>query len=275
MATHPAAPPSEDGAAPPAVRPVPIGSLRPAPWNPRLIRDERFLQLCRSLEADPGFLWQRPVLASADGTIYAGNMRYRAAEHLGWREIPAIIADVPEHLAKERALRDNNAWGEWQDDALAEVLAGLKLGGSDLDLLGFEDARLAELLALSGVEGEQADPTYTGRIESPIYEITGPKPEVGSLFDEEQTRTLLSEIEAAEGLSEEERRFLIVAAQRHTVLHFGRIAEYYAHAPAHVQALMERSALVIIDFNRAIELGYVRLGEAVSELYRQDYPDAE
>jgi hypothetical protein len=62
---------------------VPLLSLTPAPWNPRTIKDERFQNLCRSLEADPDFLQLRPVLATADSSIFAGNVRYRAAEHLG------------------------------------------------------------------------------------------------------------------------------------------------------------------------------------------------
>ena len=48
---------------------VPLVELRPAPWNPRSITEERFQNLCDSIRADPDFLWHRPVLAQADGTI--------------------------------------------------------------------------------------------------------------------------------------------------------------------------------------------------------------
>ena len=92
---------------------VPLLALTPAPRNPRSIKDERFQNLCRSLEADPEFLQLRPILATADGTIFAGNMRYRAAQQLGWETILAILVDIPEALAKERALRDNAQWGTW------------------------------------------------------------------------------------------------------------------------------------------------------------------
>src|SRR5947209_1183087 len=68
---------------------VPLTKLHPAPWNPRTIKDERFKNLCRSLEADPEFMVLRPVLATKDGLIYAGNMRFRAAQHLGWTDIEA------------------------------------------------------------------------------------------------------------------------------------------------------------------------------------------
>ncbi len=125
---------------------VPVTSLHPAEWNPRRISDERFQNLCRSIEVDPEFLWHRPVLAQADGTIYAGNMRYRAAQHLGLKAVPAIVEDVPDVVAKERALKDNAQWGDYVEDDLAALLARLRTEGRDLDLLGFDERDLQQLL---------------------------------------------------------------------------------------------------------------------------------
>ncbi len=125
---------------------TPLSALQPAAWNPRTISDERFQNLCRSIEADPDFLWRRPVLAQADGTIYAGNMRFRAAEQLGMENIPAIVEDVPDQLARERGLRDNSQWGAWEEDELAALLKQLEEEGSELVLLGFEERELQQLL---------------------------------------------------------------------------------------------------------------------------------
>ena len=125
---------------------IQLDALHPAEWNPRSITDERFQNFFRSIAADPGFLQLRPILATADGTIFAGNMRYRAAQQLGWETIPAILVDIPEALAKERALRDNAQWGEWEDGELANLLASLKQQGSGLDLLGFDERNLQKLL---------------------------------------------------------------------------------------------------------------------------------
>ncbi len=125
---------------------VPMSNLHPAEWNPRTITETQFHRLQRSLERDPGLLWSRPVLAMSDGTIYAGNMRYRAAatlpaswrrEHFGSDGIPAVLEDVPPEFAKERAIRDNNQWGEYDDAALAELIHGLESTGIDVGLLGF------------------------------------------------------------------------------------------------------------------------------------------
>lgn len=135
------------------VESVPLSRLKPAPWNPRLIRDERFRSLVRSLEADPEFMQLRPILATKDGTIYAGNMRYRAAAKAGWTEVPVIIDDIDELTAKARAVRDNNGWGEWQDEELAELLHGIGDAGIELGDLGFDDKELNRILGLAPTEG--------------------------------------------------------------------------------------------------------------------------
>jgi ParB-like nuclease family protein len=135
--------------------------LTPAFWNPRSMKDERFLHLCLSLEADPDFLQLRPILATNDGTIFAGNMRFRAAQQLGWETVPAILVDIPERLAKERAMRDNAQWGEWEEDDLAKLIAELNAQGSSLDLLGFDERELQSLLDRVDTAGGLTDPDDT------------------------------------------------------------------------------------------------------------------
>jgi ParB-like chromosome segregation protein Spo0J len=146
---------------------VPVEQLQPAEWNPRTIDDKRFKQLVQSLRADPGFLWGRPILANKRGIIYAGNMRYRAAVVIGWTEVPARISNISDQQAKERALRDNNGFGDWQDQELAEMLLELKQEGSDLSSLGFKDRQLNDLLMLvqDTPEDEEEAADYKQRFE--------------------------------------------------------------------------------------------------------------
>lgn len=60
------------------------------------------------------------------------------------------------------------------------------------------------------------------------------------------------------------------AATRHIVFNYERIADYYASASKEVQELMEQSALVIIDFDKAIEQGFVQLNDKMRMLYEQE-----
>ena len=138
---------------------VEVSRLKPADWNPRKIRENRFKNLCKSIETDPKFMENRPILESADGTIYAGNMRYRAAVELGWSTVPAIIEDIPEQLAKQRALRDNAQWGDWAEEALAGFVYDLQQDGADLELIGIEPGELQKLLLQAeGIRTGLTDP---------------------------------------------------------------------------------------------------------------------
>ena len=123
---------------------------------------------------------------------------------------------------------------------------------------------------LSQVDAERQE-LYTRKIKAPIYEPSDIKPEAGELYDDSRTKQLFDAIEEADWLTDSEQEFLIIAARRHTVLHYNLIADFYAHADKRTQALMEDSALVIIDFGKALELGYVRLAEDVAEQYKADH----
>ena len=129
---------------------VPLAALTPAPWNPRLLKEKRFRDLCASLKADPGLLERRPILANRDGMIYAGNQRYRAAQHLGWVTVPAVLDDLSEIEAKARAVRDNSTAGEWQEDQYGELLHELASSGVDLESLGADQEQVQQMLGGTG-----------------------------------------------------------------------------------------------------------------------------
>lgn len=151
----------------------PIVQLRPSDWNPRLIRDKRFKQLVASIRRDPRYLERREVLATKDGVIYDGNMRFRAVEWLyqqGWESpwgsglIPASLDDISEQTAKRRSLTGNTHQGEWSDTDLAEIIAELKFAGEELETLGFSDAELEKWLAESGLDAQMAGPASVDHV---------------------------------------------------------------------------------------------------------------
>ena len=121
-------------------------------------------------------------------------------------------------------------------------------------------------------EGKEGgvDNFYTKKIEAPIYEPRHIKPHILELYDTKKTKRLIIDIKKS-NLPEEEKEFLINAARRHTVFNYEKIADYYAHSGKEMQELMERSALIIIDFERAIELGYIKVCENISKEYLEIY----
>ena len=80
----------------------------------------------------------------------------------------------------------------------------------------------------------------------------------------------MKEIENS-SLPYEEKNFLLDAARRHTIFNYEKIADYYAHSSPEMQRLMEKSALVIIDFEKAIEYGYVKLCDEIRTQYLTEY----
>lgn len=249
-----------------------VADLIPYAANSRTHSDAQVAQIAASIKE---FGWTNPILIDGDNTIIAGHGRLLAARKLGMEEVPAIILD---HLTKaqQRALviADNKLAlnAGWDEDLLKLELQELGDLNFDLALTGFTLEEIGDLFD-ENQNSEDAEENYSRKIEAPIYEIRGEKPKIHQLVDRSRTIELIEEIEKAD-VPKEIASFLIQAAERHTIFNFKNIAEYYAHSEPEIQSLMERSALVIIDFDRAIEEGFVALTNQVKDIYTQDYGDA-
>lgn len=127
-----------------------------------------------------------------------------------------------------------------------------------IDLFGNEEAE------------EQKEEVYTKKIKAPIYEPKNKKPHILNLLDNSKSNKLINQIKKS-NVSEEEKTFLIEAAKRHNKFHYKNIADYYAHSSKEMQDLMEKSALVIIDFDKAIKNGYIKLSKEMADLYFEEY----
>ena len=110
---------------------------------------------------------------------------------------------------------------------------------------------------------------YTDRTDIPQYKPTGESPKINELIEESKAHELLTDIMQS-NVSNEERSFLIKATYRHLAFNYRKIAEYYSNASAEMQRLMEKSALVIIDYDDAIKNGYVKLSKKLKELIKTD-----
>jgi len=116
----------------------------------------------------------------------------------------------------------------------------------------------------------QGKQKYSTKVEAPIYEPKNTKPHILELVNKQKTDRLINEINKSD-LPIEEKTFLIEAARRHSVFNYEKIADYYAHSTPELQHLMERSGLVIIDFEKAIEYGYVKLCDEIRNQYLTEY----
>jgi len=106
--------------------------------NPRFIRDEKFKKLLKSIQEFPKMMELRPIVYDTDGTVLGGNMRLRALQELGYKDIPdnwAVAADTLTDQEKKRfIIEDNVGFGEWDFDMLANEWDSQELSDWGVDL---------------------------------------------------------------------------------------------------------------------------------------------
>jgi len=234
-----------------------LSDLKKLPNNPRTIKTDSFEKLCESLKNSPDYFEARPLILSdrtGELIVIAGNQRYEAANANGSKEAPTyLLSGLTEEKEREIIIRDNVNNGTWDWDVLAN-----EWNAEDLESWGLD------VPTMDALNGE-----YSTKVESPIYTPKTEKPNPSDLIDVSKRDELIKEIESS-NIPEADKEILRMAAQRHVVFHYGMIAEYYAHADKDVQDLMENSAMVIIDYDKAIEKGFVKLTQTFAELMETD-----
>ena len=118
---------------------VPLKTLKANPNNPRVIRDEKFKKLVKSIKEFPEMLEARPVVVNPDMVVLGGNMRLKALREAGVEEAPVYIASWDEVKQRQFIIKDNVGFGEWDWDMLANEWDEEELGEWGLEIPGFED----------------------------------------------------------------------------------------------------------------------------------------
>jgi hypothetical protein len=111
---------------------VAISKIKPNPKNPRIIKDDKFQKLVKSITDFPEMLEKRPLVCFTDTdkkyVVLGGNMRLKAAKEIGLKELPIILADDwTEEQKAEFLIKDNVGFGEWDFEQLANEWDAEKL----------------------------------------------------------------------------------------------------------------------------------------------------
>jgi DNA modification methylase len=154
---------------------ISISKVKANPNNPRIIKDDKFQKLVKSIQEFPQMLEIRPIVVNDEMIVLGGNMRLKACQEAGIKEIPIIKAsNLTEEQQKEFIIKDNVGFGEWDWNDLANNWDANELSEWGLDIPGFE----AEVL-----EAEEDDfAAPEGGIETDIV--------VGDLFEIGEHRLL-------------------------------------------------------------------------------------
>ena len=114
---------------------VKIKDIKPNLKNPRVLKDEKFEKLKRSISEFPEMLELRPIVVDADMMVLGGNMRLRALQDLGVQEVPVLIAsELTEEQQRQFIIKDNVGFGEWDWDILGNEWNSQELEEWGLDV---------------------------------------------------------------------------------------------------------------------------------------------
>ena len=214
--------------------------------------------------------WDQPIVVDGSNEIIKGHGRLQAAQLLGLEQVPVIVReDLTEAEARASRIADNKtAESEWLDEELETEIDVLAQDDEiDMDSLGFDDDEIDDLLD-SLNEEDDSDIEYTDKIKTPTYEPTQDEPPaLDELYDTGRYNELIQAIESS-WVSGEMEQFLRFAAQRHIIFDYENIAEYYAHSDSDTQELMELLTLVIVDYEQAVEQGFVMYVDETMEEIR-------
>jgi ParB-like chromosome segregation protein Spo0J len=130
------------------VQTVSISEIKPNPNNPRVIKDEKFEKLVRSIKEFPKMLEIRPIVVNDDMIVLGGNMRLKACKAAGLKEVSIIKAsELTEDEQRQFIIKDNVSGGEWDWDMLANEWDAEQLEAWGLDVPVFGDEGLPKDLS--------------------------------------------------------------------------------------------------------------------------------
>jgi len=168
---------------------VPINTVKANPNNPRIIKDDKFAKLVKSINEFPQMLKLRPIVVNDDMVVLGGNMRLKACKEAGLKEVYIIKAsNLSEAQQSEFIIKDNVGFGEWDWDMIANQYDEEELKEWGLDLPIFE--------TIEDLEAEEDDFDTTPPVEpitvlGDLYEIGEHRLLCGDSTDSDQVAKLI------------------------------------------------------------------------------------
>ncbi len=162
--------------------------------NPRFIKDDKFELLKKSISEFPKMMELRPIIIDDNNIILAGNMRYRALKELKFKDIPENwikkASELTEEEKKRFIITDNNSFGSWDMDMLANEwdLKELKDWGTDLPDFNND----VEILEAVEDDFEIPDEVQTDIIIGDLFEIGEHRLLCGDSTDSDQVAKLMN-----------------------------------------------------------------------------------
>ncbi len=159
------------------IQKINILKLKPSEYNPRKDlkpEDEEYIKIKNSILE---FGYVAPVIINADMTVIGGHQRLKVLKELGYEEIQCIVVDLDKNKEKALNLALNKISGEWDNDKLEAILAELKETDIDINITGFSNDEVDDILKdIIGSNEDDFD------LEEALDEIEEPITKVGDVW---------------------------------------------------------------------------------------------
>lgn len=174
------------------IKKIKISEIKPNPNNPRLIKDDKFKKLVKSIKDFPQMLEIRPIVVNDDMIVLGGNMRLKACKEAGLKELPVIKAsELTEEQQREFIIKDNVGFGEWEWEDLANNWDAEQLTDWGLDIPDFKP----QVLEAEEDDYEVPDEIKTDIVIGDLFEIGEHRLLCGSSIDADHINTLMNKTE--------------------------------------------------------------------------------
>jgi len=169
-----------------------LSKLKGNPSNPRIIKDDKFKKLVKSINDFPKMMALRPIVVDENFIVQGGNMRLKALQEIGFKDIPdewvKQVKDLSEDEKKQFIIKDNVGFGEWDWDDLANNWDAEQLTEWGLDIPNFE----AEVLEAEEDNYSIPDEIKTDIVLGDLFEIGEHRLLCGDSTDSDQVAKLMN-----------------------------------------------------------------------------------
>jgi DNA modification methylase len=151
------------------IQKVKLSEIKNNPNNPRILKDDKFAKLVKSIKEFPKMLEIRPIVVNSDMIVLGGNMRLKACKEAGLKEVPIVLADdLTDDEQKQFIIKDNVGFGEWDWEMLANEWEADLLEEWGLDLPDFS---ITEEPTAEEDDYEMPDELQTDIVLGDLFEI--------------------------------------------------------------------------------------------------------
>ena len=171
---------------------IKLTTIKSNPNNPRVIRDEKFKKLVKSIDEFPKMMALRPMVVNEDMVVLGGNMRLKALKELGYKEVPdewvKSAKDLTDDEIRRFIIADNVGFGEHDWELLANEWDAAELADWGLDIPGFE---VDEVLEAEEDDYEVPNEIETDIVLGDLFEIGEHRLLCGDSTDSDQVAKLM------------------------------------------------------------------------------------